>query len=61
MENQLLKAEGLVKIYKGKTVVDHVSISLDKQEIVGLLGPNGAGKTVMFNVITGLEKQRLFI
>ena len=56
MEYKLLNAEGLVKIYNGKKVVDHVSISLDKQEIVGLLGPNGAGKTTTFYMIVGLTR-----
>ena len=38
-----LRSEGLVKVYKKRTVVDEVSISVDQAEIVGLLGPNGAG------------------
>ena len=36
----------LVKKYKARTVVDHVSIDVNQGEIVGLLGPNGAGKTL---------------
>ncbi len=44
----------LVKRYRNRTVVDHVSIEVDKGEIVGLLGPNGAGKTTSFYMIVGL-------
>ena len=51
-----LRAEGLVKIYGGKRVVDQVSIDLQEREIVGLLGPNGAGKTTTFYMIVGLTK-----
>ncbi len=50
----LLKTEGLVKIYDGRTVVNGVDISVRKGEIVGLLGPNGAGKTTSFYMIVGL-------
>ena len=51
-----LRAEGLVKIYSGKRVVDQVSIDLHEREIVGLLGPNGAGKTTTFYMIVGLTR-----
>ena len=44
-----LRAENLVKKYKGKSVVNQVSVSLKQGEIVGLLGPNGAGKTTSFH------------
>ena len=46
----------LVKKYKSRTVVDHVSIDVQQGEIVGLLGPNGAGKTTSFYMIVGLIK-----
>lgn len=46
----------LVKKYKARTVVDHVSIEVNQGEIVGLLGPNGAGKTTTFYMIVGLIK-----
>ena len=46
----------LVKKYKSRTVVDHVSIDVNQGEIVGLLGPNGAGKTTTFYMIVGLIK-----
>ena len=50
----ILKAENLVKRYKNRTVVDHVSIYVEQGEIVGLLGPNGAGKTTTFYMTVGL-------
>ncbi|GIV37059.1 MAG: ABC transporter ATP-binding protein [Cyclobacteriaceae bacterium] len=51
-----LRAENLVKMYKTRTVVDHVSVEVNQGEIVGLLGPNGAGKTTTFYMIVGLIK-----
>jgi len=51
-----LRAEGLVKVYHGKKVVDRVSVALNRQEIVGLLGPNGAGKTTTFYMLVGLAR-----
>lgn len=51
-----LYTENLVKKYRSRTVVDHVSISVEQGEIVGLLGPNGAGKTTSFYMIVGLIK-----
>jgi len=49
-----LKAYDLIKIYHKRHVVEHVSIEINKGEIVGLLGPNGAGKTTTFYMIVGL-------
>jgi lipopolysaccharide export system ATP-binding protein len=49
-----LEAQQLVKAYKGRRVVNDVSVDLAQGEIVGLLGPNGAGKTTTFYMITGL-------
>ena len=49
-----LGAQHLVKAYKGRRVVNNVSLDLAQGEIVGLLGPNGAGKTTSFYMITGL-------
>src|SRR5258706_608302 len=49
-----LTASGLLKVYKGRPVVNDVSVQLAQGEIVGLLGPNGAGKTTTFYMITGL-------
>ena len=51
-----LYTKDLVKRYKARTVVDHVSIEVNQGEIVGLLGPNGAGKTTPFYMIVGLIK-----
>ncbi len=51
---ELLRAEGLVKAYNKKKVVNKVDISVNKGEIVGLLGPNGAGKTTTFYMVVGL-------
>ncbi len=52
----IMKADKLVKRYKGRVVVNNVSISVGRGEIVGLLGPNGAGKTTSFYMIVGLVK-----
>lgn len=51
-----LEVKNLVKIYKGRRVVNDVSLGLDTGEIVGLLGPNGAGKTTTFYMMVGLVK-----
>jgi lipopolysaccharide export system ATP-binding protein len=51
-----LHTNNLVKRYRTRTVVDHVSIEVEQGEIVGLLGPNGAGKTTSFYMIVGLIK-----
>jgi lipopolysaccharide export system ATP-binding protein len=51
-----LYTNDLVKRYKTRTVVDHVSIEVGQGEIVGLLGPTGAGKTTTFYMIVGLIK-----
>ncbi len=50
----VLRTSDLVKKYRQRTVVNHVSINLKQGEIVGLLGPNGAGKTTTFYMTTGL-------
>ncbi len=52
----ILRAENLIKKYKVRTVVNHVSVQVSQGEIVGLLGPNGAGKTTTFYMIVGLIK-----
>ncbi len=54
--NITIHAKDLVKSYKGRTVVNHVSVSVKQGEIVGLLGPNGAGKTTSFYMVVGLIK-----
>ena len=49
-----LCAEGIVKSYRSKRVVDGVNLEVQQGEVVGLLGPNGAGKTTTFYMIVGL-------
>lgn len=51
-----LEARDLVKSFKGRTVVNKVSLKVETGEIVGLLGPNGAGKTTSFYMMVGLER-----
>ena len=53
---QLLATEKLMKAYRGRRVVDGVSVNVQTGEIVGLLGPNGAGKTTTFNMVVGVLK-----
>jgi lipopolysaccharide export system ATP-binding protein len=50
----VLRADGLMKRYRKRTVVQDVSITVESGEVVGLLGPNGAGKTTCFYMILGL-------
>ena len=50
----VLEAQGLVKSYRRRAVVNDVGVRLQQGEIVGLLGPNGAGKTTTFYMIVGL-------
>ena len=50
----LLKVDGLVKSFRKRRVVDHVSFEVNPGEIVGLLGPNGAGKTTSFRMTVGM-------
>ena len=51
---ELIRGESLVKAYDGRTVVNGVTISVRKGEVVGLLGKNGAGKTTTFYMIVGI-------
>ncbi len=55
-QNGVLRAEGLVKRYGRRAVVDGVTLTLRPGEVVGLLGPNGAGKTTSFYMIVGLVR-----
>jgi lipopolysaccharide export system ATP-binding protein len=48
-----LAARGLIKRYRGRTVVKGVDVEVATGEVVGLLGPNGAGKTTIFYMIVG--------
>lgn len=54
---KLLQAKNLAKSYKGRRVVQDVSISIESGQVVGLLGPNGAGKTTCFYMIIGIVRQ----
>ena len=54
--NGIIHTSALQKSYKGRTVVNNVSVSVKQGEIVGLLGPNGAGKTTTFYMVVGLIK-----
>lgn len=63
-EHMVLRTDNLVKKYKSRTVVNHVSIEVKQGEIVGLLGPNGAGKTTTFYMTVGLvvpNEGRIFL
>ncbi len=51
-----MKVENLTKVYKGRKVVNSLSLSVQSGEVVGLLGPNGAGKTTTFYMVIGLVK-----
>ena len=51
---KILKAKGLSKVYRGRSVVNDVDLQVQQGEIVGLLGPNGAGKTTTFYMLVGL-------
>ncbi|MDD3154362.1 MAG: LPS export ABC transporter ATP-binding protein [Victivallaceae bacterium] len=53
-DSALVSAENLVKAYRGRRVVNNVSINVHAGEVVGLLGPNGAGKTTSFYMVMGL-------
>ena len=50
----MLEAAGLVKSYRGRQVVNNVTLRIGRGEVVGLLGPNGAGKTTCFYMMVGL-------
>lgn len=61
---ETLRTDGISKIYRGRQVVDGVTLDVGQGEVVGLLGPNGAGKTTSFNIIVGLvapDRGRVFL
>ena len=49
-----LTAEELSKSFRGRRVVNNVSLTVGEGEVVGLLGPNGGGKTTIFHIVVGL-------
>jgi len=53
-DGPLLETQDLIKAFRGRRVVDHVSLTVSPGEVVGLLGPNGAGKTTTFYMIVGM-------
>jgi len=64
MATPSIVAEGLVKVYGSRAVVDGVDLRISGGEVVGLLGPNGAGKTTIFYMVVGLvptTKGRVFL
>lgn len=59
-----LRAEGLVKAFRGRRVVDEVTLEVRRGEVIGLLGPNGAGKSTSFNMMVGMlrpDEGRVFL
>jgi len=63
-ELPVLRAEGLVKAFRGRRVVDDVTLEVHRGEVVGLLGPNGAGKSTSFNMMVGMirpDEGRVFL
>lgn len=55
-KDKILVLDGLTKKYDNKTVVDHISLEIEKGEIFGLLGPNGAGKSTTMNMVCSITK-----
>ncbi len=53
-DTRTLRTTEITKAYRGRKVVDNVSVWVKQGEVVGLLGPNGAGKTTSFYMIVGL-------
>ncbi|RLI78200.1 ATP-binding protein, partial [Archaeoglobales archaeon] len=53
---EIIKAEHLTKVFGNQKVVDDLSFTVHRGEILGLLGPNGAGKTTTIKMLTGLVK-----
>ncbi|MBA3776300.1 MAG: ATP-binding cassette domain-containing protein, partial [Betaproteobacteria bacterium] len=52
--NAVLTLDGLCKSFGGIVVADHITLELERGQILGLIGPNGAGKTSLFNLISGV-------
>jgi len=58
MTPALLEADGLVMRYGGVTAIDHVSLRLDRGEVLGVIGPNGAGKSTLIGLLGGALRPR---
>jgi branched-chain amino acid transport system ATP-binding protein len=56
MTQPFLELEGLIKDFGGLRAINHVSFSINRNEMVGLIGPNGAGKSTLVRLITGILK-----
>lgn len=54
MKNEILKVENLIKQFENKTIIDNISITVNKGDVYGLLGPNGSGKTTFLKTIVGV-------
>ncbi|MEA0554542.1 lantibiotic protection ABC transporter ATP-binding protein [Lysinibacillus irui] len=54
MKELILKTENLYKAFKGQTIVDNLSLKIQRNTVYGLLGPNGAGKSTTLKMITGM-------
>lgn len=54
MKELILKTENLYKAFKGQTIVDNLSLEIQRNTVFGLLGPNGAGKSTTLKMITGM-------
>lgn len=54
--DKVIEINGVSKAYNGRVLIDHLTLSIPKNSIVGIIGPNGMGKSTLFRMIMGLEK-----
>ena len=54
MSEAVIEVRGLTKAFAGRTVVDHLALTVNRGEIFGFLGPNGSGKTTSIRMLCGL-------
>lgn len=59
MNEELILARGLTKVYNAKPALDHIDLTVGRGRIVGLLGPNGSGKTTFIKLMNGLLRPTL--